>query len=94
MRNPQDDPADASAGLVPAERGTTLPDLVRDLEMREISKALRQSGGNKSRASEMLGVSRFALQRKLDKYGLQEEQEEQEEQGEPGDSKVKEAGES
>ena len=54
--------------LVPAERGTTLPDLVRELEIREIIRALQESGGNKSRTAEMLGVSRFALQRKLEKY--------------------------
>ncbi|MHC5063411.1 MAG: sigma 54-interacting transcriptional regulator [Planctomycetota bacterium] len=85
VRNPEDDPRDASSGLVPAERGTTLPELVRDLEMREINKALQQSEGNKSRAAEMLGVSRFALQRKLDKYSLQEE---------PENPEVQEAGES
>ena len=28
------------------------------------------AGGNKSRAAAELGISRFALQRKLDKYGL------------------------
>ena len=57
-------------GQVPVERGTTLPDMVRALEEREIGKALRQAESNKSRAAEMLGLSRFALQRKLDKYGL------------------------
>jgi DNA-binding NtrC family response regulator len=60
-------------GPTPAERGTTLPDLVHELEEREIRRALRQSGANKSRAAEMLGVSRFALQRKLDKYGIDAE---------------------
>ena len=60
-------------GPTPAERGTTLPDLVRELEEREIRRALRQSGANKSRTAEMLGVSRFALQRKLDKYGIHAE---------------------
>jgi transcriptional regulator with GAF, ATPase, and Fis domain len=71
VRNPA--PVDAllvDPGLVPAERGTTLPDMVRSLEVREIEKAIRQSSGNKSRTAEMLGLSRFALQRKLDKYGL------------------------
>ena len=56
---------------VPAERGTTLPQLVEAIEMREISKAMRLAGSNKSRAAEMLGLSRFALQRKLEKYGLE-----------------------
>jgi transcriptional regulator with GAF, ATPase, and Fis domain len=43
---------------------------VADLERRSIEAALVAAGGNKSRASAELGISRFALQRKLDKYGL------------------------
>ena len=35
-----------------------------------------QAGGNKSKAAKSLGISRFALQRKLDKYGIN---------GKPGD---------
>ena len=57
-------------GLVPAETGTTLPDMVQALEINEITKAFAQAEGNKSRAAEMLGLSRFALQRKLEKYGI------------------------
>jgi transcriptional regulator with GAF, ATPase, and Fis domain len=57
-------------GLVPSERGTTLPDMVRELETREIQKAFDRAQSNKSRAAELLGLSRFALQRKLDKYAL------------------------
>jgi transcriptional regulator with GAF, ATPase, and Fis domain len=58
---------------VPAERGTSLPDIVRDLEVAEITRAMTKASGNKSRAAQMLGLSRFALQRKLDKYGLEPE---------------------
>ncbi len=43
---------------------------VADLEMRSIEAALAQAGGNKSKAAASLGISRFALQRKLDKYDL------------------------
>jgi transcriptional regulator with GAF, ATPase, and Fis domain len=57
-------------GLVPAERGTTLPDMVRDLEIREIQKAFDRAQANKSRAADLLGLSRFALQRKVEKYDL------------------------
>ncbi|MBZ0150249.1 MAG: sigma 54-interacting transcriptional regulator [Planctomycetes bacterium] len=57
-------------GLVPSERGTTLPDMVRELEIREIQKAFERAQSNKSRAAELLGLSRFALQRKLEKYAL------------------------
>ena len=41
---------------------------VADLEKRSIEAALIQAGGNKSRAAAELGISRFALQRKLEKY--------------------------
>ncbi|MGC6488192.1 MAG: sigma 54-interacting transcriptional regulator [Planctomycetota bacterium] len=57
-------------GSVPAERGTTLPDMVKDLEIREIEKAFDRAQSNKSRAADLLGLSRFALQRKIEKYGL------------------------
>ncbi|MBI5849957.1 MAG: sigma 54-interacting transcriptional regulator [Planctomycetes bacterium] len=65
------DPIEDAPGVVPAERGTTLPDMVKELEVREIQKAILLSGGNKSRTAEMLGLSRFALQRKLEKYELE-----------------------
>ncbi|MEQ1892499.1 MAG: sigma 54-interacting transcriptional regulator [Planctomycetota bacterium] len=62
----------------PAGAGTlTLPLVVGDLrsavetfERTAIDEALRRAGGNKSRAAKELGISRFALQRKLEKYGL------------------------
>jgi transcriptional regulator with GAF, ATPase, and Fis domain len=57
-------------GLVPSERGTTLPSMVRDLEIREIQKAFDRAQANKSRAADLLGLSRFALQRKVEKYEL------------------------
>jgi two-component system response regulator HydG len=47
-----------------------LGELVRSVESREIEKALQKSGGNKTRAAHLLGISRFTLQRKLDKYGI------------------------
>ncbi|MFN0243637.1 MAG: sigma 54-interacting transcriptional regulator [Planctomycetota bacterium] len=43
---------------------------VADLERRSIELALSRARGNKSRAAAELGISRFALQRKLDKYHL------------------------
>ncbi|MEO0653202.1 MAG: helix-turn-helix domain-containing protein, partial [Planctomycetota bacterium] len=43
---------------------------VADFEQRAILRALERHQGNKSRAASDLGISRFALQRKLDKYGL------------------------
>jgi len=43
---------------------------VADLERRSIEAALAQAGNNKSRAADALGISRFALQRKVLRYGL------------------------
>ncbi len=77
---------DGDSGLVPAERGTTLPDLIRELEIREITRAMRQSEGNKSRTAEMLGVSRFALQRKLEKYAIETDDQKQAAPAPPADS--------
>jgi len=48
-----------------------LVELVEGIEKREITRALEQAAGNKTRASELLGISRFTLQRKLEKYGLE-----------------------
>jgi two-component system response regulator HupR/HoxA len=53
-----------------AAEGTDIRSAVADLERRSIEAALLAAGGNKSRAASELGISRFALQRKLDKYGL------------------------
>jgi transcriptional regulator with GAF, ATPase, and Fis domain len=47
-----------------------LIELVEQVERREIEKALRVSKNNKTRAADLLGISRFTLQRKLDKYGM------------------------
>jgi transcriptional regulator with PAS, ATPase and Fis domain len=52
------------------ESGGNIRDAVAELEQRSIEAALESAGGNKSRAAKALGISRFALQRKLDKYGI------------------------
>ena len=49
-----------------------LVDLVERVERHEIAKALARAEGNKTRASDLLGISRFTLQRKLEKYGMAE----------------------
>ena len=48
----------------------SLPALVEETEKREIRKALDQAAGNKTRAAQLLSVSRFTLQRKLEKYHM------------------------
>ncbi len=57
---------DADAPVEPRD----LKGAVADLEQRLIEVALAHAGGNKSQAAKALGLSRFALQRKLEKYGL------------------------
>ncbi len=64
-------------GHVPKGLPLGSPDEVRDLnqvvetiEMNEIKKALRIAENNKTRAADLLHISRFALQRKLEKYGI------------------------
>jgi transcriptional regulator with GAF, ATPase, and Fis domain len=51
-----------------------LNDLVERVERSEIDKALRRAKGNKTHASDLLGISRFTLQRKLEKYGMETEE--------------------
>jgi DNA-binding NtrC family response regulator len=46
---------------------------LRDVERAYILEVLRQSGGNKSRAAEILGLDRKTLYRKLDEYGAAED---------------------
>ena len=57
------------------EPGSNIRDAVADLERRSIEASLSEAGGNKSKAAAILGISRFSLQRKLDKYGIARERE-------------------
>ncbi len=65
-------------GHVPQSIPIGKPDVVRDLgqlvqnvEVAEIEKALTLFGNNKTKAADALCISRFALQRKLEKYGIE-----------------------
>lgn len=47
-----------------------LPELLREVERNEIEKAMKMCQNNKSKAAQVLGISRFSLQRKLEKYQM------------------------
>ena len=54
--------------------GRQLRTLVEDLERRVLRSSLQRHGWNKSRSAEELGLSRLGLRKKLERYGLDEEQ--------------------
>jgi DNA-binding NtrC family response regulator len=52
------------------EEGDASSLLLQDVEKNHILKVLSAAGGNKTKAASLLGISRRALHRKIDKYGL------------------------
>ncbi len=65
-------PAITSQDPDQAPDGLDLRTNVEALERRLIRKALDQVAGNRSRAAELLGLSRFGLLKKLRRYGMDE----------------------
>jgi len=61
-------PKEASALKSPTSR--SLPDAVEQLERRLIEEALRNSGGNKQKAAQVLGLSRQGLIKKLKRFSI------------------------
>ncbi|MCC7508851.1 MAG: sigma 54-interacting transcriptional regulator [Planctomycetes bacterium] len=53
-----------------SETGTSLKDVVENVEKRKIVEAIERTKGNKSRAAELLGLSRLGLRKKMDRYGI------------------------
>jgi transcriptional regulator with PAS, ATPase and Fis domain len=47
-----------------------LPDQIRTLEVSLIQKALQEAGGNRTRAAELLGITRQGLHKKIKRYGI------------------------
>ena len=45
------------------------------MEIAAVKAAMKATHGNRSKAAERLGISRFALLRKIEKYGLEEDRE-------------------
>ncbi|WP_206885378.1 sigma 54-interacting transcriptional regulator [Alicyclobacillus mali (ex Roth et al. 2021)] len=56
--------------LKPARRRVPLAHQSKELERARIREALEESGGNKSRAAQLLGISRAALYYKLKQHGM------------------------
>jgi transcriptional regulator with GAF, ATPase, and Fis domain len=53
----------------PDARGSMV-DVLDGLERERVLEVLREQGGNKTRAARALGISRSALQRRLERYGV------------------------
>ena len=55
----------------PTEEGIqSLKETVEEIEICMIKEALEKSGGNKQKASEILGITRQGLIKKIKRYGL------------------------
>jgi transcriptional regulator with PAS, ATPase and Fis domain len=52
------------------EEGAASSLLLQDVEKNHILKVISAAGGNKTKAASLLGISRRALHRKIEKYGL------------------------
>ena len=60
----------SSLDSVPIHEEGNLRDTVAQYEKKLIEAALKETSGNKNRAAKKLGLTRQALQYKLDKYGV------------------------
>ncbi|MBE3554919.1 MAG: sigma 54-interacting transcriptional regulator, partial [Thermicanus sp.] len=58
------------SGSIPHPSLQPLDVAIRETEKQLIQQALKETGGNKVRAAEILGIHRANLYRKLDRYGL------------------------
>jgi DNA-binding NtrC family response regulator len=66
-------PSEAQTDAPHAEVVIRMPgSSLREIELQAIKLALRLASGRLVRASELLGITRHALRRKLEKYGLHE----------------------
>jgi transcriptional regulator with PAS, ATPase and Fis domain len=65
-------PAQPQAVATDSNGGLRLSDAIQQMEIDMIRKALRESGGNKTKAAQILGISRKSLFNKIRDYKLQE----------------------
>lgn len=68
--HPSDEHSFGSYFVTALLRGQTLSDIMEQTEKQIIVQTLMANQGNKARASQMLGISRPGLYKKLTKYGL------------------------
>jgi DNA-binding NtrC family response regulator len=59
-----------AAGAAPTESAAEPDEIVPEVDRTAIEQALQQVGGNRSAAARRLGISRRALYRRLDAFGL------------------------
>ncbi len=65
----EDLPADVRAGVAaPADDGEVLS--LREMTRVQIARALERTGGNRTRAAELLGITYPTLKKKIDEFGL------------------------
>ncbi|NUQ33952.1 MAG: sigma 54-interacting transcriptional regulator [Planctomycetaceae bacterium] len=60
----------ASAVEMDADDDLPLKELVELVEKRRIDEVLKRTEGNKSKAAEILGLSRLGLRKKMERYGM------------------------
>jgi len=65
------EPLPEKAAVNEGQNGASLHEQVESLEKRVILEMLKKTGNNKTRSAEMLGISRFSLLRRMQKYGIE-----------------------
>ncbi len=81
FRKHEEPPVSAESASMPVSpsipansgNGLRLSDAIQQMEVDMIRKALRESGGNKTKAAQILGISRKSLFNKIRDYKLQEQ---------------------
>ena len=66
--NRKQDPTESDEAIVTSERAEWQPVPIADLEKQHILATLAHTDWNKSRASQLLGIERSTLDRKLKRY--------------------------
>jgi DNA-binding NtrC family response regulator len=87
-------PARLLEGERPTDDGATIPfdfvpgvDTLSSVEQRMIKQAIGRAGGVRAEAARLLGISRYQLLRRLDKYGIRGDDPAEEARKKPGSQK-------